>query len=413
MKTEFSRLQLRQRAEYTQKNNLTSSRHGWLRLTPAYSAQLVQDILAHAGTNISVLDPFGGTGTTALTAAMNGQDGTTMDINPFLVWLTAVKTRKYQSVILDRTRLSALEAVSLVSNHEVVPAASPEIRNIDRWWSKDILSQLRLLKGAIEAVSTDAPHTRDLLLVAFLQVVVSTSSAAFNHQSMSFKDRSQIGLPALSECTEIFLDNVETILSSAINNPSGQITVVQGDARDLRSQFTPEFDLIVTSPPYANRMSYIRELRPYMYWLGYLSTGRDAAELDWQAIGGTWGVATSRLASWSYSGKHWVPPTLANILRDVASKDGRSSSLLANYIGRYCEDMSQHFEGLGGVIKPGGKVHYIVGNSSFYGVVVPTEQIYAAFMREYGFVDVRVTPVRKRNSKRELVEFDVSATWPG
>lgn len=404
---------LRQRAEYTHKNNLASSRHGWLRLTPAYSAKLVQDILATSGTDVSVLDPFGGTGTTALAAAMNGQSGTTMDINPFLVWLTAVKTRKYTPDVFDRTRLSALEAVSLVRNSEVVPAAPPEIHNIDRWWSIDTLSQLRLLKGAIEAVSADSSHTKDLLLVAFLQVVVSTSSAAFNHQSMSFKDRSQIGFPELSECTETFLDSIETILSSAANNPSGQTTAIQGDARDLRSYFGSKFDLIVTSPPYANRMSYIRELRPYMYWLGYLTSGRDAAELDWQAIGGTWGVATSRLASWSYSGRHWVPPTLENILRDVAAKDGRSSSLLANYIGRYCEDMSRHFEGLGSVMRTRGEVHYIVGNSSFYGVMVPTEQIYAAFLREYGFVDVHVTPVRKRNSKRELVEFDVSATWPG
>ncbi|WP_322490103.1 hypothetical protein [Chloroflexus sp.] len=38
--------------------------------------------------------------------------------------------------------------------------------------------------------------------------------------------------------------------------------------------------LVITSPPYPNRMSYIRELRPYMYWLGYLNNGRDAGELD-------------------------------------------------------------------------------------------------------------------------------------
>ena len=35
-----------------------------------------------------------------------------------------------------------------------------------------------------------------------------------------------------------------------------------------------------------------------MYWLGYLEQPRDAGELDWQAIGGTWGAATSRVAAW-------------------------------------------------------------------------------------------------------------------
>jgi hypothetical protein len=46
-------------------------------------------------------------------------------------------------------------------------------------------------------------------------------------------------------------------------------------------------------------MSYIRELRPYMYWLGYLQNAREAGELDWKAIGGTWGCATSRVGKWN------------------------------------------------------------------------------------------------------------------
>src|SRR5205823_779155 len=64
---------------------------------------------------------------------------------------------------------------------------------------------------------------------------------------------------------------------------------------------------VTTSPPYPNRMSYIRELRPYMYWLGYLSDGRAAGELDWKAIGGTWGCATSMLNTWASNGHGHIP----------------------------------------------------------------------------------------------------------
>ena len=35
-----------------------------------------------------------------------------------------------------------------------------------------------------------------------------------------------------------------------------------------------------------------------MYWLGYLSSGKQAGDMDWQTIGGTWGSATSRLSGW-------------------------------------------------------------------------------------------------------------------
>ena len=34
-------------------------------------------------------------------------------------------------------------------------------------------------------------------------------------------------------------------------------------------------------------------------------------------------------------------------------------------------------------------------------------------LRQYGFEDVDVRAIRKRNSKKELIKFDVSATWLG
>ena len=56
-------------------------------------------------------------------------------------------------------------------------------------------------------------------------------------------------------------------------------------------------------------------------------------------------------------------------------------------------------------------VHYIVGNSTFYGVLLPVERIYAAMFEQLGFEDIRCRAIRKRNSKKELFEFDVSARW--
>jgi len=116
---------------------------------------------------------------------------------------------------------------------------------------------------------------------------------------MSFKDSTQCAFDLEPDAGAGFLDDLAFVLGGAKQNPPGNASVILGDARDLPGCLDTRFDVVITSPPYANRMSYIRELRPYMYWLGYLVNGRDAAELDWLAIGGTWGVATSRLAEWS------------------------------------------------------------------------------------------------------------------
>ena len=49
----------------------------------------------------TVLDPFCGTGTTALVCAERGIACDTTDINPFLIWLAKAKARSYSSADLD------------------------------------------------------------------------------------------------------------------------------------------------------------------------------------------------------------------------------------------------------------------------------------------------------------------------
>ena len=402
---------LRQRADYTHKFNLKTGRHGWLRLTPAYSVKVVEETISRYGPGLNVLDPFCGTGTTALCAAAQGHWATTIDVNPFLTWLARAKTSAYSAQELAEAERAGMAALDLTRRGAIEPADVPNIHRIERWWPDTATRFLASLKAAITASAPDE-HVRNLLLVAFCRTLIKLSSAAFDHQSMSFKDQSQGELQIGLDAHAVFSEDLQCVLSSASDNPSGLATVLQGDARNLPRVTDAAFDLVVTSPPYANRMSYIRELRPYMYWLGYLAEARDAGELDWQAIGGTWGIATSRLSAWSRQPDCWLPDELHGIVANIAAEANANGALLAAYVAKYCEDMSQHFNSLRTVLKRKARVHYIVGNSTFYGVLVPTEQLYAAMLRKYGFMDVAVRPVRKRNSKKALVEFDVSATWP-
>jgi hypothetical protein len=148
-----------------------------------------------------------------------------------------------------------------------------------------------------------------------------------------------------------------------------------------------------------------------MYWLGFLSTGRDAGELDWTAIGGTWGIATSRLIGWEQPAEHFSDPTLEAALERIAGHDNKSGKVLANYVAKYFNDMWAHFNGLTPILAPGAEVHYIVGNSTFYGVLLPVERLYAAMLERLGFTHIECRAIRKRNSNKELVEFDVNARW--
>jgi len=408
-----AREKLRQRADYTHKFNAKTGRHGWLRLTPAYSVKIVEELMEQYEQPLRVLDPFCGTATTALSAAYHGHEGVTTDINPFLVWLGQAKTAHYSGASIASTRRACARVVEALKRGAVEPVKAPPIHNIYRWWCPEALEFLCTLRAGIEAESKEKSPERDLLLVAFCRTLIELSNAAFNHQSMSFKDDEQLHIPLDIDMGQVFTEDVRFVLEGAGENPEGPGYVVFGDARKLPEAVDGPFDLVITSPPYANRMSYIRELRPYMYWLGFLDNGRDAGELDWSAIGGTWGVATSRLIDWERPAQPFRHPLLDAALDGIAHHDNKSGKILANYVAKYFDDMWEHFNSLAPVLSKDSELHYIVGNSTFYGVLLSVEKLYAAMLNRLGFEDVECRAIRKRNSKKELFEFDVSARWTG
>ncbi|TYK52566.1 DNA methyltransferase [Actinomadura decatromicini] len=409
----------RRNAHLTHKANMGVGRHGWLRLTPAYSVRLVRDRVQELPPDAVVSDPFSGTGTTTLAAVEHGCTGQSLDVNPFLVWLGNAKVRHYSEDVLAAAA-DALAGV-LADFNDAAAAADglwePRLHKIERWWPERTLAGLKALRHALDLMEIPQ-EGRDLLDLAFCRTVIGTSNAAFNHQSMSFKkvDESEALLAAdrAPETALYFRKEARDILAGAAVGLPGSGTVILSDSRAMESpESLKPCDLLLTSPPYVNRMSYIRELRPYMYWLRFLDQASDAGELDWKAIGGTWGIATSRLNDWSPdAGSLPIDGELKEVRALIERDGGKNGPLLSAYVAKYFHDMRSHFEVAFKHIKNGGRASYIVGNSTFYGHLVPAEQWYATMMREVGFTDVKVTTIRKRNSNKALYEYDVTGRRP-
>ncbi len=391
------------------KGNLAHTRYGWLRLTPAYSIHLIADLLPPSG---KVLDPFCGTGTTALVCAENGLACDTTDINPFLIWLATAKARTYSERHLRAFATAAAYVADHVRGH-AEDSWTPALFQIEKWWDAPTLGSLSRAMYAIRRrEATDEVEVVDLLKVAFCRTMIERANVSFGHQSMSFKKKEPTAdlLPGdRNEIAVAWSAAARGIARSASSPVAHTPRALYCDARDLAPLVSGAYAAVVTSPPYPNRMSYIRELRPYMYWLGYLSDGRAAGELDWQAIGGTWGCATSNVGKWSPPTERRIPfDGFYTILDDIAQR----SPLLSRYVHRYFYDMLFHVDGLLRVVAPGGQVHYIVGNSKFYDVLLPVERIFADIFAAAGFASPAVRVIRKRSSKKELFEYVVTATKP-
>lgn len=401
----------------TYRGNSKHSRYGWLRLTPAFSVHLIQGNVRGLPAGARVLDPFCGTGTTALVCAEEGVHAETTDINPFLLWLGKAKCAHYTAKDLLEAR-SGSDAVlhSIQSSNGREPWVPP-LFQIEKWWSAPVLEKIGKARGIIEDRKNEISEgALNLLKVAFCRMMIETANVSFGHQSMSFKQPDdQLFLDIPSDAGEVvasaWTEAATSIIKAAESPIEVQPEFIHCDARNLTRKLEPEsIDCVITSPPYPNRMSYIRELRPYMYWLGYLGDAKQAGELDWEAIGGTWGVATSNVAKWNRPEDVEVPfEGFQTILQSIADANMRSGGVLSKYVEKYFVDMVGHALELFSVVRAGGSVHYVVGNSKFYDVMLPVEEIFAALFRSAGFVDVRIDKIRKRTSKKELFEYIVNA----
>ena len=400
---------LKRNDHLTFRGNVNQGRHGWLRLTPAYSLHVVQRLLETCTKDDSVLDPFSGTGTTPLAAACLGIPSCSVDINPFLVWFGNVKLTVFSPQSGHDLIVAAEEVIDEVCRNIGNKFWVPDLHQIEKWWNPKTLASLSAIHAEIS--KRKQSNIKNLLKVAFCRLMIQEANVSFGHQSMSFKSKPSSLFDRMNEATTelaSFMDSVLFVRQGLENEfPLAESAVFEGDSRNLESMLPKkDFSVVITSPPYPNRMSYVRELRPYMYWLGYLNNGRQAGELDWQAIGGTWGCATSFLNQWTPPESVSIPfPEFDRIRREIE----KNNPILARYVHRYFIDTLFHIRSLKKVLRNGARCHYIVGNSKFFDTVLPVEKIYASFFQSEGFGDVNIDAIRKRNSKKELFEYIVTA----
>jgi len=404
-------IQIKQNSDYTFKYNMVMGRHGWLRLTPAYSVKLVNEILnGYDCNNLNVFDPFSGTGTTGIVASKKGHKSILNEINPFLVWIANLKIRNYTDI--ERQKVMAMFANIIRNVDKYINKENwcPDIFKIDKWWNSNTLSLLTAIRASI-VDNIGEPKLLDeynLIWIAFCKIIIETSSASFNHVSMSFKlDPIEYEKGQIINRFQQIMDN---IINSTKEDINGQVSIVNSDSRTMKG--INNIDIVITSPPYPNRISYIRELRPYMYWLKFIENTKDSSDIDWKCIGGTWGAATSKLLTWE-------PETiidfkdLQNTVELIEKTNEKNSKLLSIYVKKYFYDMFMHICNLYRLLNNNADIYYIVGNSTFFNINVDSDSLYKKMFEMAGFSNISSNIIRKRNCNKRLFEYCVMAKKNG
>ena len=284
--------------------------HRWYRLTPSFSPQLANDIADHFGLSATdlVLDPFSGVGTVPLCMKYRGVPACSVELNPYLHFVGTVKTRTYRDIPTIESCFGKLIAAYRASLEDVPfrskpatyleehAADIPRINFPQRWWSPGNLAQMVCLRRLIARFKAES-HLHDLVKMAALSILVSVSNAKHNHVSLTFAKKP---LPTVdvAEVLDQQLRNMLSDLKAVSKLPAADVTIYRGNSKELTKVLPngAEVSAVITSPPYPNRFSYARETRPHLFFFDFIKDARAVGQLETDAIGGTWGRATSVLA---------------------------------------------------------------------------------------------------------------------
>ena len=302
------------------------------------------------------------------------------------------------AIVLQQHKTLAIEEVVTEFKTRI-----PIIYNVFRWWKKHVLKDLiicREIMGKPEYLAI-----QDYLWIALNKACLDCANIHRNHPTITFDDRHQRDIDVLNELTI----NLQAIADDLINltreqrlfSELGSINL-SNSTTDLQKHIDRPVDFVITSPPYPNRYSYVHQTRPQLHFMELLDNIRQATEIDLQAVGGTWGRATSILQNELIE----VPREISSFLCYYEPLK-EQSTLMCNYATKYFINMWEHIKLLKEVKANNFRGAYIVGNSRLSGVEIFTESILGKLFRHEGFDVEKILCFRKRGGRKRLYETAV------
>lgn len=378
---------------------------------PVVSALL--DRYAQPGDRL--FDPFCGSGTGLVQAAVRGMKSVGTDIDPVAVAVSRAKTRRYDMPTLRASskrllsRLAPLERDAAeyearmfvdLEDQEYVDELGdlwlPAIPKLHHWFRRYVLVDLARINREIEGLKAE-PDVTCLLSVVLASIIRNSSNAdpvpvsgleVTSHMIAKDADGRLINpyslfKVALGKAVEAVGRFSELVTASRVPK------VLQADAADVGRRVQETFQLSLTSPPYHNAVDYYRRHQLEMFWLGHVADHQERLELLPKYIG------RQRIPmSHPTLAIDWFPSALA---KEWDQQMREVSVQRANDFKHYMISMAQVFDGLSERICSGGRALFVVGKSSWNGDQIPTTELFTELAApDFELEELLHYPVRNR-----------------
>jgi DNA modification methylase len=371
--------------------------HRWYPFVEGYSSELVERALNEPAPEGVVMDPFGGSGTTALAAATLGRDSVFAEVNPYLAWIADVKVNQSRQLASDGTA-GELRAVAV----EVFGTLPPVDENhalmvADRrraFFPEDVAEQVVGILHLFDKALVGPAREIARLALATSLIPASNMVRRTDLRKRIPSDPVPVDLrSAVASRLTDFADDVDDHGGSI----QGAARHIAGDVRDGWIE-EPEVAVVVTSPPYLNGTNYCRNTKLELLALGFIATEHELKNLRLSMISaGINNVSKGRLVADRIDCVEPIAQQLDEVAYDVR---------IPTLVRTYFSDMRVALSKVREHAVTGARMYFDIGDSRYSGVHVPTHTLLRQIAEHEGwrFLNEEILRTRRSYDGSELTQ---------
>lgn len=375
--------------------------HRWYPYLEGYGPDFVRNIVRSYLPNAkSILEPFVGSGTTALTLGTLGINCGYCEANPVLSEITRIKIRIAHLPIAQRVALSAKiskvagdlpRRLPRMPEDEALKTSYEACFEGSTFFDKATYKAVLQLRSLIDEIKTDDAPLADVLTLAVLAKIVICSLLK-RAGDVRYKTETELSKMPDSIITEV-QQQLHLMAQDCLQGEScsGNATMICSDARRMEDISSFHADGVITSPPYINGTNYIRNTKLELWFRRDLLAAADLRKYrDAVVTAGINDVAGDQ----NYDP---VCESVAAVVKalELDAYDQRIPLMVAAYFS----DMLDVFKGIHRHTNQNAAVCIDIGDSRYGGVHVPTHSLLADVAKLAGFDLETSIPLRARLSK--------------
>lgn len=374
----------------------------WFKFKEAFAPSFVKNVIdALPYRPKTILDPFGGSGTTAVTCQFLGITPSVIEVNPFLADLIESKlcpiNLEYFLLAKERVERHARKICTKpLEQAYSLPPSFVEPGTNDRYiFSKETAREILSLRQVIDNI--EAPEYRRILRVALASILVETSNCYVNGKGRRYRGGWQnrqgpdVFRSFSNACSRIAED-----LAIALCRLESSYSLYRGDCRKQLAAIESGWDFCLFSPPYPNSFDYTDVYNIELWMLGYLASSEDNLALRRSTLRSHVQVSASRPERELPSRKFLAVYKKLDKARDDLW-DRRIPEMVRDY---FC-DLADILELLHIGLKNGQFIGLVVGDSQYLEIHIGVAKILAELAPALGFKVESTKRVRSMRSSAQ------------